>query len=193
MSIKQESDFNVKEPKSADDLKRLSCETLWDQKPVNTTQFSTDNIIKFQIPTTDAVFDFSRSFITLDYLIPVSIKQLVKVTGRTVDYLDDFTEAGFQGFNTDYVANSAKINYNAMLTMEGNNNNVFHDVLGILNAASIFSISEMYMDGNLIWHNDYTQAQSRLWQLNKNDQWLDSQPQSFFQPSKNKDYSYKVN
>lgn len=196
MSIKQESSFNIKEPLSADDLKRLSCETLWDQKPVNTTQFSTDNIIKFQIPTTDAVFDFSRSFITLDYLIPVSIEQIVNVNrGGREDYTwIDATEAAFRADITNYQNNSGVINYDTLLTMSGGmEGGIFHDVLAMLNASSIFSITEMYMDGNLIWHNDYTQAQSRLWQLNKNDEWLDSQPQSFFQPSKTQDYDCNVN
>lgn len=176
---------NIKDPSRLPE-KRVSCETLWDQKPVNTTEFSTDNIIKFQIPTTDALFDFSRAFITLDYLMPVSISQIVaqNVKDKSLSGIDISTIKGNFNYNT--------LRFAASPDTDVKDYNIFHDALCILNAGSIFSLSEMYMDGNLIWHNDYCQTQSRLWQLNKNDQWLDSQPQSYFRPSKVKTYDYST-
>lgn len=182
---------NIKDPSRLPE-KRVSCETLWDQKPVNTTEFSTDNIIKFQIPTTDALFDFSRAFITLDYLMPVNITGFINQNRST----GDETAAKYTLTYIPLGAATGTINYNQTLTFQANpsagvkDDEIFHDAMAILNAGSIFSLSEMYMDGNLIWHNDYCQAQSRLWQLNKNDQWLDSQPQSYFRPSKEQSINY---
>lgn len=152
--------------------KRLSCETWWNYSPVNTTEFGVQNIIKFQIPTTDVIFDLSRAFITLDYCLPFApVSAAANVNGAAI-VLN----------NTDTYNDPPSINN---LDAAGNTLNDL-STPAILNAGTIFSTTEMYMDGNLIWHNDYTQAQCRLWQMNKNDQWLDSQPQTFLRTSRPK-------
>lgn len=149
--------------------KRLSCETWWNYSPVNTTEFGVQNIIKFQIPTTDVIFDLSRAFITLDYCLPFApVSAAADENNVPIAITPD----------EQYKDLPCIDNLN-----EGDNINNFSSP-AILNAGTIFSTTEMYMDGNLIWHNDYTQAQCRLWQMNKNDQWLDSQPQTFLRTSK---------
>lgn len=163
--------------------KRISAETWWNYNPVNTTEFGVENIIKFQIPSTDVIFDMSRAFITLDYSIPVNILNAyadLYVNGRAnqIDIDAQRTAVGGEHINLQ------NCTLTTLCPEPGESEFInFNPFMGMFNAASIFSLSEMYMDGNLIWHNDYTQAQSRLWSLNKNDQWVDSQYQTFFRPS----------
>jgi len=59
------------------------------------------------------------------------------------------------------------------------------DFGGFTNAATIFSLAEMYMDGNLLSHDDYCQTQARLWQENKSQSWIEAQKQTFFSPCRN--------
>lgn len=167
---------NVK-PQNEHQRKRVSCETWWNYSPVNTTQFAVENIIKFQIPTTDVIFDMSRAFITVDYLMPVYL------VGKTANGVTGERQAMA---NADALQNNATMN---AMNIVADRNYIRRalNIPGILDAATIFSLTEMYMDGNLIWHNDYCQTQSRLWGLNKNDQWIDSQEQTYFRPSNTDD------
>lgn len=156
--------------------KRLSAETWWNYSPVNTTEFGTENILKFQIPTTDVIFDMSRAYIQLDYLMPVRVVHEVKDlhddgAATAAKYIEDPAVTPLIYTHSPLVAHEDEKNMNVL------------SFPGIMNTATIFSLTEMYMDGNLIWHNDYCQTQARLWGLNKNDQWIDSQTQTFFRPT----------
>lgn len=247
--------------------KRINSQTWWNYSPVNSTSFGTENILKFQIPTTDVIFDMSRAFITLDFMLPANVvgtsttfdgesqvvdndpeinynkavfksfKRIQVEVGDEDDPSEGEDENGSipeynDGGNQNYLPEGSDpnrpensepsepinqgndggdgdLNGNDGEAMIPNNDNIPGGqpnqpepdlnanpaertveeryiglpFPGMLNAANIFSLTEMYMDGNLIWHNDYAQVQSRLWSLNKNDQWIDSQPQTFFRPS----------
>lgn len=174
--------------------KRLACETWWNYSPVNTTEFGVENIVKFQIPTTDAIFDMSRAFISLDYMMPVQMVGYTTVdayaTKSTVEY-DRTTYSSVSGstvvtgeFKDGDILLKQSTGYNT--TLDGTNKDTdpvqVADFGGFTNAATIFSLTEMYMDGNLLSHDDYCQTQARLWQDNKSQSWLEGQKQTFFTP-----------
>lgn len=173
--------------KKVKQVKRLACETWWNYSPVNSTSFNAENIIKFQIPTTDAIFDLSRAFITLDYRIPVKLVDILKdnKTTRTPQYKrlvdGDITTTNFDKEMTFKLA--PKIGTLGDLGSSDTHLLNITDFGGFTNAATIFSLTEMYMDGNLISHDDYCQTQARLWQENKNQSWIEAQKQTFFSPS----------
>lgn len=159
-------------------LKRLSAETWWNYSPVNSTEFGVQNILKFQIPTTDVIFDMSRAFITVDYLMPVGIYRVLEDGHDTDHGYRQYVSADEDRAKimAKYFGQTSASGY--ALPADG------QDYPVIMNSATIFNVAEMAMDGNVIYHNDYVQTQARLWQLNKNDEWIDSQPQTFFRPSR---------
>lgn len=172
--------------------KRLACETWWNYSPVNTTEFGVENIVKFQIPTTDAIFDMSRAFITLDYMMPVQLIGCVPQTTFNTARAE-YERAGFIKVNESVIAESTFNDGDIILTQSsgyGTATGVNVDIKpiqimdfgGFTNAATIFSLAEMYMDGNLLSHDDYCQTQARLWQENKNQSWIEGQKQTFFSP-----------
>ncbi len=172
--------------------KRLACETWWNYSPVNTTEFGVENIVKFQIPTTDAIFDMSRAFITLDYMMPVQLIGLIPQTPFNKDRAE-YVRAEFikvkDTATTDYTFKDGDIvltqssGYNTATTASADFKPIqIMDFGGFTNAATIFSLAEMYMDGNLLSHDDYCQTQARLWQENKNQSWIEGQKQTFFSP-----------
>lgn len=191
---------NVK-PQNEHQRKRLACETWWNYSPVNTTNFGTNNIIKFQIPTTDVIFDMSRAFITVDYLMPVQAVGTVEDCTKNALVADFSTNANkvvenvkVQAIATKHIYREGKGDPDPKThirpdTVDYTYNPLNHALAfpGILDTGTIFSLTEMYMDGNLIWHNDYCQTQSRLWGLNKNDQWIDSQTQTYFRATNTDD------
>lgn len=172
--------------------KRLACETWWNYSPVNTTEFGVENIVKFQIPTTDAIFDMSRAFITLDYMMPVQLIGLIPETifeSEHPEYarsefikVSDTNPAGYTFKDGDIVlTQSSGYCTGASRTTDFKRIQIM-DFGGFTNAATIFSLAEMYMDGNLLSHDDYCQTQARLWQENKNQSWIEGQKQTFFSP-----------
>lgn len=183
--------------------KRLACETWWNYSPVNTTEFGVENIVKFQIPTTDAIFDMSRAFITLDYMMPVQLTGVITVapfnagTTDKTEYAraqiisDPTTLAGIAFEDGDHIlkgSNGYSTSFDGTpkgtATKDTTSVNLM-DFGGFTNAATIFSLAEMYMDGNLLSHDDYCQTQARLWQENKSQSWIEAQKQTFFSPCRN--------
>lgn len=181
--------------------KRLACETWWNYSPVNTTEFGVENIVKFQIPTTDAIFDMSRAFISLDYMMPVQLVGFTQVNDLQSDFPSpEYLRTTFHSlsgseletyeFADGDILLSQSTGYGTGLessetASSGWVDSKFVQVAdfgGFSNAATIFSLTEMYMDGNLLSHDDYCQTQARLWQENKSQSWLEGQKQTFFTP-----------
>ena len=179
--------------------KRLACETWWNYSPVNTTEFGVENIVKFQIPTTDAIFDMSRAFITLDYLMPVRLTEVITLASYANGSDPAYVRLGITSTTTTlngYRFNTGDIILNQSTAYATSLNDAtkadataetgpvrIMDFGGFTNAATIFSLTEMYMDGNLLSHDDYCQTQARLWQENKNQSWIEGQKQTFFSPN----------
>lgn len=186
--------------------KRLACETWWNYSPVNTTEFGVENIVKFQIPTTDAIFDMSRAFITLDYMMPVQLIGFTTVDDYINNPTVEYERANFNYLNASGLRTNEFVDGDIVLKQSTGYNTTYGgisgdtdpvqvaDFGGFTNAATIFSLAEMYMDGNLLSHDDYCQTQARLWQDNKNQSWLEGQKQTFFTPcsSNNSDLDYET-
>lgn len=193
--------------------KRLACETWWNYSPVNTTEFGVENIVKFQIPTTDAIFDMSRAFISLDYMMPVQMVGFTEVADLTAENTNpQYARTLYHPLSGSEIENFEFKDNDILLlqssgygtgieasetTVSGKVDSKFVQVAdfgGFTNAATIFSLAEMYMDGNLLSHDDYCQTQARLWQENKNQSWLEGQKQTFFTPcsSNNSDLDYET-
>lgn len=179
--------------------KRLACETWWNYSPVNTTEFGVENIVKFQIPTTDAIFDMSRAFISLDYMMPVQLTGYTTVDAYATKNTEEYNRTTYSPVSGSTVVTGEFKDGDILLkqstgyntTLDGSNNDTdpiqVADFGGFTNAATIFSLTEMYMDGNLLSHDDYCQTQARLWQDNKSQSWLEGQKQTFFTPCSSND------
>lgn len=137
-------------------------ETWNNYYPVNSTVYSPSNIIRLRIPKSLFVADFSRAFITLRVNLPYSGSTAnTGTSAKTIQSVEE-TAATF----TTNVTNGA--------TRKG--------TLAITNTAELFDIIDLSINGQTLYHDDFAQTSAKLNGLNRSDEWLQANQQSFIDP-----------
>lgn len=137
-------------------------ETWNNYYPVNSTVYSPSNIIRLRIPKSVFVADFSRAFLTLRINLPYS-GDLTQYSSGSQTYWSVMDTP--DTFSTNPTAGAAR-----------------NGIPAILNAATLFDIVDLSINGQALYHDDFAQTSARINSLNKSDEWIEAHQQSFLDP-----------
>lgn len=132
--------------------------------PVNSTTYAPSNIIRLRIPKAMFVADFSRAYLTLRINLPFSA-QLSKTLDKTTQLFAKSDSV------TDFTTNVAM-------------GAVRNGIPAILNTATLFDIVDLSINGQTLYHDDFAQTSAKINGMNKSDEWLEANQQSFINPMK---------
>lgn len=138
-------------------------ETWNNYYPVNSTVYSPSNIIRLRIPKSLFVADFSRAFITLRINLPWSCD---KDNTSTTDTKSLVAEKDIDRTFSTNIPNGATRN----------------GILAITNTAQLFDIVDLSINGQTLYHDDFAQTSAKLNGLNRSDEWLEANQQTFINP-----------
>ena len=132
--------------------------------PINSTVYSPSNIIRLRIPKAMFVADFSRAYLTMRINLPYSAELSVSPseTKRLFAKPESVTN-----FTTNISSGTIR-----------------NGIPAILNTATLFDIIDLSINGQTLYHDDFAQTSSKINGMNKSDEWLEANQESFINPMK---------
>lgn len=138
--------------------KRVAGETTNLYYPINTTTFDQNNQVQIQIPSSQAILDFSRAYIMLE---------------ATYSFDRDVTPAQLTGYGLVLGGNVANP------TVAEETDHEAMPYIGAMNAANIFDQIQLYIGGKVIYDQQFAQVNQRMEDINKSQNYLESEPNTF--------------